>query len=161
MPEVSEAEVVHESQDEYGEVKQKLFEKKKKEKNYFAYPKTCGFAWNCFGNMVFFSNEKYNFKSMEKQPNFRKFFEWPNPSMQLLGGDVFDYGIETGPINEGFNQMVEVDETHGKNLGQNMIHLGKNYSNSTDSEVISSSSEGSYNDLNNSSSYLSDSTDSI
>lgn len=144
MPEVYEPEVVQEFQDEYGEVKQKLFDKKKKSKNYFAYPRTCGFAWNCFGNMVFFSNEKYNFKSMEKQPNLRKCFEWP--SALTLGGDVFDNDGETGLMNEGFSQMVEVDEIQGKNLGQNMIHLGKNYSNSSDSGADSSNSEGDYND---------------
>ena len=54
--------------------------------------------------------------------------------------------------------MVQANEIQGKNLGQNMIILGKNYSNSSDSEDVNSSSEENYND---SSSNLSDSSDSI
>ena len=96
---------------------------------------------------------------MEKQSNLRKCFEWPNPNMpQLLGGDVFDNEGENGITNEGYGQMVQANEIQGKNLGQNMIILGKNYSNSSDSEDVNSSSEGDYND---SSSILSDSSDSI
>ena len=32
-----------------------------------AYPKTCGFSWNCYGQMVFFSNGKYDLAALEKE----------------------------------------------------------------------------------------------
>ena len=37
-----------------------------RKKGYFAYPKTCGFAWNQYGQIVYFSNGKYDLKVLEK-----------------------------------------------------------------------------------------------
>jgi hypothetical protein len=61
------------------------------EKSYIAYPRTCGLAWSCHGAMVFFANEKYNLKVLEKQPELKKVHEWPNPNSALLSGiDIID-----------------------------------------------------------------------
>lgn len=58
---------------------------KRKKAFFVAYPKTCGFAWSCHGSMVFFTNEKYNLKVFDRQPELKKLHEWPNPNT------YFDY----------------------------------------------------------------------
>ena len=50
----------------------------KDERHFFAYPKTCGFAWNCFGQMVFFANEKYNFEALKNKPEKKRLYDWPD-----------------------------------------------------------------------------------
>jgi hypothetical protein len=45
--------------------------------------------------MVFFANEKYNFKVLEKQPELKKVHEWPNPNAPLLsGGDIVEQDVD-------------------------------------------------------------------
>lgn len=41
--------------------------------------------------MVFFAKDKYNLKVFERQPELKKFHEWPNPNTPLLfGGDIVE-----------------------------------------------------------------------
>ena len=49
----------------------------RKKQHFFAYPKSCGFSWNCYGEIVFFSNEKYNFDTLKKDQSLKKFQDWP------------------------------------------------------------------------------------
>jgi len=93
----------------------------KRKKFFVPYPRTCGFAWSCHGNMVFFANEKYNFKVLEKQPELKKVTEWPNPNAPLLsGGEVAEQEGETGL------DFVRLEETgQRKKNGQTLVNVGK------------------------------------
>ena len=44
---------------------------------YIVYPRTCGFSWNCYNQLAYFSNQKYNFDVVSKKPELKKFYEWP------------------------------------------------------------------------------------
>ena len=55
---------------------QKLDSKGSKRNAPIAYPKTCGFSWNCYGQMVFFSNGKYDLAALEKDKSKKKFTDW-------------------------------------------------------------------------------------
>ena len=47
--------------------------KNKKRKYQPLYPRTCGFSWNCYGQIVFFSNERYDLKVIDANPHLKKF----------------------------------------------------------------------------------------
>jgi hypothetical protein len=70
--------------------------------------------------MVFFANEKYNFKVLEKQPELKKLTEWPNPNAPLLsGGEVAEQEGETGL------DFVRLEESgQQKKNGQTLVNVG-------------------------------------
>ena len=48
-----------------------------KQRRYKIYPPSCGFSWNCYGQMAFFSIEKYNHQTLENRVASKKFYSWP------------------------------------------------------------------------------------
>ncbi len=124
--------------------------------------------------MVFFANDKYNLKVFERQPELKKFHEWPNPNTALLfGGDIvenegdqfiytnsaaqlepasakllqnkFDAEIGLSAISEGYPRINEVSKTKKSDT---LINLNQDYRLSTGEDGVSSSEEFS-NDASN------------
>ena len=85
--------------------------KGKKTQHYFAYPKSCGFSWNCHGQLVFFSNEKYNFDALKKDQGLKRFREWPAQKDQLTSrGHDAHFRAQTSDHDPKNQHLIDVTD---------------------------------------------------
>ena len=82
--------------------------KMKKVQHYFVYPKSCGFSWNCHGQLVFFSNQKYNFDALKKDQRLKRFQDWPAHKDRLTSREQDVRNRAQASDYEPKNQMIDV-----------------------------------------------------
>ena len=85
--------------------------KSREKRHFFAYPKSCGFSWNCHGQIVFFSNEKYNFDALKKDPGLKRFQDWPAQKGQLTSREHdADFRAQTSDHDPTNQHLVDVTD---------------------------------------------------
>lgn len=52
-------------------------------RSFIAYPRTCSFSWNCFNQIAYVANQKYNFEIIKQKPELKRQRDWPAQRLLL------------------------------------------------------------------------------